>query len=192
MNQFQLYTYLLYQPDQHNTKIILTSFISPFRWTDASNTRKLLQSDNNKITAKGVISPAPAPAPHKHHHHKHSSPTTLKPQRISPAPSSLPLPLPLPRSHNPQPKHKPVNRTVPVHSSQSVKPPLAKTILKGKHVKSLHLYGSVIGGVSFLLVISVVLFVCIRTKKVVAVRPWATGLSGQLQKAFVKGKSLLS
>jgi hypothetical protein len=142
-------------------------------WTEPLHMRKLLQSDNQKSHAKDVISPAPAPRKHHHHHRNHSSSTALKPQRIPPAPSSLPLPIPLPRNHNPQPKHEPVNHTVPVHSSRSV--------------KSLPVYASIIGGVSFLLVISVVLFVCIRTKKVVAVRPWATGLSGQLQKAFVKG-----
>lgn len=33
---------------------------------------------------------------------------------------------------------------------------------------------------------------CYRSNKVVAVKPWATGLSGQLQKAFVTGNSLTS
>ncbi|XP_040380628.1 probable inactive receptor-like protein kinase At3g56050 [Oryza brachyantha] len=43
-------------------------------------------------------------------------------------------------------------------------------------------------GASVLLAVSVAAFVlCYRSSKVVTVRPWATGLSGQLQKAFVTG-----
>ncbi|KAF9596490.1 hypothetical protein IFM89_012221 [Coptis chinensis] len=41
-------------------------------------------------------------------------------------------------------------------------------------------------GISFLLISVIGLCFC-RGKKVVTVRPWATGLSGQLQKAFVTG-----
>ncbi|KAL5202937.1 hypothetical protein ABZP36_013889 [Zizania latifolia] len=43
-------------------------------------------------------------------------------------------------------------------------------------------------GASVVLAMSVAAFVlCYRSNKVVTVRPWATGLSGQLQKAFVTG-----
>jgi hypothetical protein len=169
-------------------KFGLTSFISPCRWTEALNTRKLLQSANQKEHAKDFISPAPALRKHGHHHHPKNHTSSALPQ----APSTLPLPKPLVHTPKPDPKHIPVNHTVPFHhSSRSVKPPSAEAISKWKHVRSWHVYASVIGGVSFLLAMSVVLFVCIRTKKVVAVRPWATGLSGQLQKAFVKGTSLL-
>ncbi|XP_021304039.1 probable inactive receptor-like protein kinase At3g56050 isoform X3 [Sorghum bicolor] len=43
-------------------------------------------------------------------------------------------------------------------------------------------------GASLVAAMSVALFVlCYRSNKVVTVRPWATGLSGQLQKAFVTG-----
>uniref|UniRef100_A0A0A9CQY0 Protein kinase domain-containing protein n=1 Tax=Arundo donax TaxID=35708 RepID=A0A0A9CQY0_ARUDO len=43
-------------------------------------------------------------------------------------------------------------------------------------------------GAALLAAMSVALFVlCSRSSKVVTVRPWATGLSGQLQKAFVTG-----
>lgn len=45
-------------------------------------------------------------------------------------------------------------------------------------------------GASLLVAISAALFVlCYRSSKVVTVRPWATGLSGQLQKAFVTGSA---
>ena len=43
-------------------------------------------------------------------------------------------------------------------------------------------------GASILAAMSAALLVlCYRSSKVVTVRPWATGLSGQLQKAFVTG-----
>lgn len=151
--------------------------------------RKLLQSDNEKSHAKAVISPAPAP--HRHRRGKHHNSTTVNPHITPQAPSSLPLPMPPVQNNGLQPEHKHAHHTVPVHSSQSVKPHSAEATSKGKHIRSWPVYAPVIGGVSLLLAISVVLFVCIRTKKVVAVRPWATGLSGQLQKAFVKGKSHL-
>ncbi|XP_010922598.1 protein MALE DISCOVERER 2 [Elaeis guineensis] len=44
-----------------------------------------------------------------------------------------------------------------------------------------------IGGASLLLVLSAVYLLCYRANKVVTVMPWRTGLSGQLQKAFVTG-----
>jgi hypothetical protein len=45
-------------------------------------------------------------------------------------------------------------------------------------------------GASVLALVSAALFVlCYRSSKVVTVRPWATGLSGQLQKAFVTGSA---
>ncbi|KAG1338045.1 inactive receptor-like serine/threonine-protein kinase [Cocos nucifera] len=59
----------------------------------------------------------------------------------------------------------------------------------GKHLTWLIL-GS-IGGASLLLVVFAMYFLCYRASKVVTVMPWRTGLSGQLQKAFVTGVPLL-
>jgi hypothetical protein len=53
------------------------------------------------------------------------------------------------------------------------------------------LIAGVIAG-SMLALISAVGFFLFRRSKVVTVKPWATGLSGQLQKAFVTGKSSFS
>ncbi|KHN46130.1 Putative LRR receptor-like serine/threonine-protein kinase [Glycine soja] len=44
-----------------------------------------------------------------------------------------------------------------------------------------------VGGFSLLILVSAIIFACFQSRKVVAVKPWSTGLSGQLQKAFVKG-----
>lgn len=57
----------------------------------------------------------------------------------------------------------------------------------GKHSISRTVYISIIGGVSFLLVLAIFFVFWCRANKVVTVRPWSTGLSGQLQKAFVTG-----
>jgi hypothetical protein len=52
------------------------------------------------------------------------------------------------------------------------------------------MYVIVGAGASVLAVMSVALLVlCYRSSKVVTVRPWATGLSGQLQRAFVTGSA---
>lgn len=48
-------------------------------------------------------------------------------------------------------------------------------------------YLSVGAGISFLAALSIIYFFCYRINKVVTVMPWRTGLSGQLQKAFVTG-----
>ncbi|KAG0500890.1 hypothetical protein HPP92_000962 [Vanilla planifolia] len=56
-----------------------------------------------------------------------------------------------------------------------------------KHRSSRIMLISVMGGVSFLLVLTIFFCFWCRTNKVVTVRPWSTGLSGQLQKAFVIG-----
>ncbi|XP_054819447.1 inactive receptor-like serine/threonine-protein kinase At2g40270 [Prosopis cineraria] len=55
-----------------------------------------------------------------------------------------------------------------------------------KPQKSLIIW-STAGGVSLLVVVSAIAFACFRTSRVVTVKPWSTGLSGQLQKAFVTG-----
>lgn len=46
---------------------------------------------------------------------------------------------------------------------------------------------SVAVGSSFLVASSIICFLCCRSNRVVTVMPWKTGLSGQLQKAFVTG-----
>jgi hypothetical protein len=48
-------------------------------------------------------------------------------------------------------------------------------------------YGLVAAGISAFLIISAVGALYCRAKKVGTVKPWVTGLSGQLQKAFVTG-----
>lgn len=46
--------------------------------------------------------------------------------------------------------------------------------------------GGAVGGSAFVLIAFLVVYLC-KSNKVATVKPWATGLSGQLQKAFVTG-----
>lgn len=78
----------------------------------------------------------------------------------------------------------------PNPSSASTPSPLVNKNYKTKNHVVLILVG-IIGGCLFIL-LSVIGIVFCRSNKVVSVRPWATGLSGQLQKAFVTGHSSCS
>ncbi|WVZ56605.1 hypothetical protein U9M48_007103 [Paspalum notatum var. saurae] len=56
-----------------------------------------------------------------------------------------------------------------------------------KHFWTRTTYGLVAAGITVFLLVSAASVLCFRAKKMGTVRPWATGLSGQLQKAFVTG-----
>ncbi|KAJ3676450.1 hypothetical protein LUZ60_003862 [Juncus effusus] len=145
-----------------------------------SNSRKILQTNNQ---AQISISPSLSPVKKHHHHHKH--------KRIPISPSPSPLQNPNPKSQirtvpNPNSKHE--NRSVPLRSPGFIVSPSAKSKSSNeKHAENWRIYASIFGGASLLLLISIIILIFIRGKKVVTVKPWATGLSGQLQKAFVKG-----
>lgn len=48
-------------------------------------------------------------------------------------------------------------------------------------------YIIIVGGVAVLLTVAAVMLCMCRSKAVTTIRPWKTGLSGQLQKAFITG-----
>jgi hypothetical protein len=91
----------------------------------------------------------------------------IAPRKASPSPSPSPhLVWPLPST--PQANHDPqVDASANKHSWRS--------------------YGLVIAGSSVFLVMAAAFVVYCRAKKVGTVKPWVTGLSGQLQRAFVTG-----
>ncbi|XAR60762.1 Non-specific serine/threonine protein kinase [Bertholletia excelsa] len=92
----------------------------------------------------------------------------------SPAPLELPKP-PLPEVHHFVPSPSPTpTRSQGVQKSSKSK---SHTIL---------IWSGVAGGSLLILLSALGIFFC-RKSKVVTVRPWATGLSGQLQKAFITG-----
>ncbi|KAG2619942.1 hypothetical protein PVAP13_3NG143713 [Panicum virgatum] len=104
----------------------------------------------------------------------------------SPAPApSKPLPQP---AHDGNPSH---SIALPPQLAGTGSRPVVAGVVPGAghsgHV-SRPAYVIAAAGASLLAAVSVALFVlCYRSSKVVTVRPWATGLSGQLQKAFVTG-----
>lgn len=75
----------------------------------------------------------------------------------------------------------------PTNSSASPAPELTN-ISPPPKAKSSHpaIIGGVVGGSVFVLITFLVVYLC-KSNKVATVKPWATGLSGQLQKAFVTG-----
>jgi hypothetical protein len=62
-----------------------------------------------------------------------------------------------------------------------------ETPVHSSHKHSWTTYGSVAAGISVFILVSAASVLCFQAKKMGTVRPWATGLSGQLQKAFVTG-----
>lgn len=109
----------------------------------------------------------------------------------SPAPAPSPSPLPDPPSTSPTPSAVPPvtsNKTSPHRNSSAASPsqkiPEARSKSSPKNYVAI-LAGGIGGGVFLLILIA---GICVyRTDKVATVKPWATGLSGQLQKAFVTG-----
>ena len=146
----------------------ILTLLSFFLWSHAgqnNGVRKLLQVRTREGGSpfNRVFPDSPAPFP--------SAP--------SPAPATPPVvqkPAPVDRNNSASPSPLPEPRSAPLSKSSSSKNHLV-VILAG-----------VMGGVVFLLISIIGLYLC-KTNKVATVKPWATGLSGQLQKAFVTGKS---
>ncbi|WVY94402.1 hypothetical protein V8G54_033490 [Vigna mungo] len=166
---------------------------------------KLLQAANDADDEKKPLSPSPSPSPF---------PSTLSPlsepfspsqspsdsptsPELSPSPSpslssfffSLspsPSPVPAPTPHTSPPPNPPMVVSTPPHSNWVSMPSPASSSNSSSTNQHAVIIWSIVGGFSFILV-SVVVFLCFRSNKVVTVKPWATGLSGQLQKAFLTG-----
>ncbi|KAL4620811.1 hypothetical protein ACB092_06G183100 [Castanea dentata] len=98
----------------------------------------------------------------------------------SPSPSPSPSPLSVPEPEETAPAS--TNFSTP--SSQSgIAPSPTENRKQSRHLQILA--GS-IGGALFLVSLIIGVYLC-KSNKVATVKPWATGLSGQLQKAFVTG-----
>ncbi|KAL2467350.1 Leucine-rich repeat protein kinase family protein [Abeliophyllum distichum] len=96
-------------------------------------------------------------------------------------------PVPVP-SLAPPPKHEPRNTTnPPLDSSGAVSKPTDKESPVGKKSGNLWKYIVGISSSVFLLIFVAAIFVICRSRAAQTIRPWKTGLSGQLQKAFVTG-----
>jgi len=98
-------------------------------------------------------------------------------------------------SHPPSPPlANPPIVSAPPASAQAARVPISSSAssrnLKGSKAKhhKVVIWASVAGVSAFLIISAAAVIIC-RSSKVVTVKPWATGLSGQLQKAFVSGIS---
>ncbi|KAH9601977.1 hypothetical protein KSS87_000350 [Heliosperma pusillum] len=125
-----------------------------------------------------------SPAHPRHLHKPASKPPSPSPSpAFAPSPSNAPVPAPAPpvapflRAANP-----PTSPRFPLPSSVSSKAPEASS---SKHLKVI-IAASIAGAFALLIIVAALILIC-RSSKVVKVKPWATGLSGQLQRAFVSG-----
>ncbi|KAL6645754.1 hypothetical protein ACP70R_017362 [Stipagrostis hirtigluma subsp. patula] len=128
-------------------------------------------------TSASAPASAPAPAPF------------ISPPEGSPSPSpyaSRTVPHQSPPRHHPStvPPHlvRPRPTTRQAEHDHSVETPADSS---RKHSRTT--YGLVAAGIAVSLLVPAAAVLCCRAKKMGTVRPWATGLSGQLQKAFVTG-----
>lgn len=95
-------------------------------------------------------------------------------------------PTPLPASQR-QPEFQP--KPNPMGQSSSVKQPTNRQAPPAQ--KSGDTWKYIVGGFGFfLLIAAVVVFLVYRSRAAKTIGPWKTGLSGQLQKAFVTGTSI--
>ncbi|KAM0830151.1 hypothetical protein ACQ4PT_066395 [Festuca glaucescens] len=115
--------------------------------------------------------------------------TSFPPLEDAGSPSSAPAPSPAVARPLAAPRHAahgialpPEPATVVTHGAAAV----GEASQAAAHARRMYVIAG--AGASILAVMSVALLVlCYRSSKVVTVRPWATGLSGQLQRAFVTG-----
>ncbi|WOG94077.1 hypothetical protein DCAR_0313368 [Daucus carota subsp. sativus] len=121
-------------------------------------------------------------------------PSSAQPPSPSPSPSPSPVPSPVP---SPSPSAAQIPEvTVPSGPPSRPSSPFPENSPGSDDEQSSRGSGSkhhlaitlsaALGGSALLLLLASGIYFC-RSNKVSAVRPWATGLSGQLQKAFVTG-----
>ncbi|KAK2982493.1 hypothetical protein RJ640_026336 [Escallonia rubra] len=138
--------------------------------------RRVLKENTRPASSHKNPSPSPSPSTSAPSPSPSPSPSTSAP---SPAPSSAPNPSLT--SPSPAVSGSPTLLSAPVSS------PSGSSSEPSKRRNHRVLVISVATGVSVLLLVLMGgVFFCQRNK-VVTVKPWATGLSGQLQKAFVTG-----
>lgn len=151
--------------------------ISPDLQQEVKSHRKLLQDENIPVPAQPLppfrfpflSSPPPSPSP--------SPPPSPSPV-TSPSPSPSPEPSTVPNQTLP-PAPSTISETPP-----SVPPPIPQQQKSKSKIDPIIIISIAIGGSAFIGIVALMLW---RGNKVATVRPWATGLSGQLQKAFVTG-----
>ncbi|URE02302.1 Sgf11 (transcriptional regulation protein), partial [Musa troglodytarum] len=167
------------------------------------NSRHRKRNKNNTNIRTPSAGPSSSSVPPENSHTPFLHPTHAPVVSPSPSASAPSIALPSsPSSHHvpapapviEPPTSVPHNQTkfdlAPSPVSILIPPPIGSPAAAANtHKKHARLWvlSSIASAVSFLLAISAVYLLCWRANKVVTIRPWATGLSGQLQKAFVTG-----
>lgn len=162
-------------------------------------------------------SPSPSPSPSQSqsqsrslpHSRAFRSPSPSPPPAFAPSPSPLAAPSPSPLSGSPSPPpvsvllppsdppsrppaNPPIVPAPPTSVAKAARVPISSSASNGKSKGSgakhhkVVIWASIAGASAFLIISAAAVIIC-RGSKVVTVKPWATGLSGQLQKAFVSG-----
>ncbi|GMI88895.1 Male Disoverer 2, morphogenesis of root hair 1 [Hibiscus trionum] len=173
---------------------------SSFPWNigqpgDIAHGRRLQQVVEPSKAANGRVSQlSPSESPFSPSMSPSPSPSSLSP---SPSPSGVSLP-PAPSPElAPTPALQPpvyppvfISEPPQSHSAPANSPALSPRQISDENSDSKHhifLILVVSLGGSLIVLVSVLGIILFRSSKVVSVKPWATGLSGQLQKAFVTG-----
>ncbi|CAK9173518.1 unnamed protein product [Ilex paraguariensis] len=177
INELQLLSEV--QVDENQLSPALSFNERPHSWSiahtrDVERRRLLQAADNDRPSINGRLlqpfRPLPAPSP---------SPSLGSP---SSSPSPSPAPSTTPNLASPAPKVS-VTPHSPSGSTSSL--PEGPKNSRPKHHQALIL-SAAIGGPALLFIFVIGILFC-RSSKMATVKPWATGLSGQLQKAFVTG-----
>ncbi|CAN6186278.1 unnamed protein product [Urochloa humidicola] len=128
---------------------------------------------------------------HVNHNHTKHKQNRRNAQKPTPVPAPTPSPLSTPPKASPSP-----SASAPAISPSGFHPlaapprplsPLPSTTVHPPNNRSWRKYSLVTAGSTVFLVMAAASVMYFRAKKVGSVRPWATGLSGQLQRAFVTG-----
>ncbi|CAN6206543.1 unnamed protein product [Urochloa humidicola] len=125
---------------------------------------------------------------HNHTKHKQHKRNTQKPTPV-PAPSPSPLSAPPKASPSPSASAPAISPSGfhPLAAPPDPLSPLPSTTVPPPNKHLWRKYSLVTAGSTVFLVLAAASVMYCRAKKVGSVRPWATGLSGQLQRAFVTG-----
>ncbi|KAK6935689.1 Serine-threonine/tyrosine-protein kinase, catalytic domain [Dillenia turbinata] len=171
-----------HSPTKHRKESKLTP--SPARSPSSSSSSSFAPSPNSpSMSPSGLPFPSPS-----------FPPTSPSPESPVPSPSALasptPSPLPaVPPHETSSPSASPPNVAAEPSSHDASAPSSASVpnIVSKKASHKVIIWCSVVGG-SLFLIITAIGIILYQGNKVVPVRPWATGLSGQLQKAFITVK----
>jgi hypothetical protein len=117
----------------------------------------------------------------------HNPPPSSPSSSPSPSPSPSPTPTPTPTDSSSPPPNS-------TKTDVSSPPPLSAHSPQESSSSrfNIHLVVILVGAIGGAILISIIGVYLCKSNKVATVRPWATGISGQLQKAFVTGMSSYS